>query len=297
MYHIGRHAGAIRRTAPLRLHSGLRRAVTTQSETKATSTVERIESRLPKVLHRFTRPLRTAPVSHITAFLVLHELTAIVPLFGLAAFFHFSNWLPPYISEGRWVQEGTQRFGNWMRKRGWIDAKDDRRSKWYGRGEGGVRIVVELATAYAITKALLPLRLPLSIWLTPWFARWTVLPMRNFISRLWRRKSKALTAVKTPSTKSTALPPVGTPSIKYKHPATEEWRFIGWREECKPEMFLDRYQFGRAAQALAASNASNSKEEDVDKGQMEQDEDESEDESEDELDVLIEKIRLLEVKK
>jgi hypothetical protein len=35
----------------------------------------------------------------------------------------------------------------------------------------GTRIVVEVAVAYAITKALLPLRLMLSVWATPWFAR------------------------------------------------------------------------------------------------------------------------------
>lgn len=35
----------------------------------------------------------------------------------------------------------------------------------------GMRIVVEVAAAYAITKALLPLRLMLSVWATPWFAR------------------------------------------------------------------------------------------------------------------------------
>ena len=55
--------------------------------------------------------------------------------------------------------------------------EESRGGRWFGRGESGVRVVVELATAYAIVKVLLPVRLVLSVWATPWFARWTVLPV------------------------------------------------------------------------------------------------------------------------
>ena len=43
------------------------------------------------------------------------------------------------------------------------------------------------ATAYAITKALLPLRLILSVWATPWFARISVIPFTNIVRRIFRR--------------------------------------------------------------------------------------------------------------
>ena len=46
-----------------------------------------------------------------------------------------------------------------------------------GGSEGGVRLVIEFATAYAITKALLPLRLIGSVWATPWFAMVVVVPI------------------------------------------------------------------------------------------------------------------------
>lgn len=112
-----------------------------------TSRLARIESRLPRFLARYLTPLRNAPISHITAFLVLHEITAIVPLFGLAGFFHYTDWLPPYISEGAWVKEGMDRFGRYARKKGWISSAEEGEvtagARWYGRGEGGVRIVVE----------------------------------------------------------------------------------------------------------------------------------------------------------
>jgi hypothetical protein len=123
----------------------------------------------------------------------LHEITAIIPLFGLAAAFHYFNWLPPWIAEGALVKSGVEKFGRYLRRKGWIDDGDvvvgeDAKSgrlggsagKWWGRGEGGVRIVVELATAYAVTKILLPVRLVFSVWATPAFARWTVLPVVGF---------------------------------------------------------------------------------------------------------------------
>lgn len=107
------------------------------------SKVDRINSRLPRFLQRFTVPLRNAPVSHITAFVILHELTAIVPLFGLAATFHYTQWLPPYISEGAWVSAGVEKFGNYFRRKGWLGEESGSRDKWWGRGEGSVRIVSE----------------------------------------------------------------------------------------------------------------------------------------------------------
>ena len=159
------------------------------------SRIARLESRLPAFLRRYTLPLRSAPVSHITAFLLLHEITAITPLFGLAATFHYFDWLPPWIAEGAMVKSGVEKFGKYMRRKGWIDdgevpgadAKNGRlgqsAGKWWGRGEGGVRIVVELATAYAVTKLLLPVRLVFSVWATPAFARWTVLPVAGWAKR------------------------------------------------------------------------------------------------------------------
>jgi hypothetical protein len=73
-------------------------------------------------------------------------------LFALAGAFHYTNWLPPYISEGKWVSVGVEKFGSWFRKKGWLggetmgeDGKigSGKRGLWWGRGETGVRVVVE----------------------------------------------------------------------------------------------------------------------------------------------------------
>ncbi|ORY04367.1 hypothetical protein BCR34DRAFT_491583 [Clohesyomyces aquaticus] len=157
--------------------------------------IKRFNRRLPKFLHKYTNALGTAPVTHITAFLLLHEITAIVPLLGLAATFHYTHWLPSWFAEGTWVLQGVERFGKYFRRKGWIrsdeasQAEHDahlekrKRDKAFDIGEGGVRVVVEFATAYAITKMFLPLRIVVSVWGTPWFARRTVIPIMDGVKR------------------------------------------------------------------------------------------------------------------
>lgn len=84
------------------------------------------------------------------------------------------------------MSDYTEKFGKYLRKKGWIS--DEKGSgRWFGRGEKGTRLVVEVATAYAITKFLLPVRLVLSVWGTPWFARLTVLPITAKLGQLLRR--------------------------------------------------------------------------------------------------------------
>ncbi|KAJ9640011.1 vacuolar protein sorting-associated protein 1 [Coniosporium tulheliwenetii] len=150
---------------------------------KAQSRLDRTVSRTPRFLRSYLSTLRTAPLTHITAFLLLHELTAIVPLIGLAATFHYTRWLPPYISEGAWVQAGIEKFGRYFRRKGWLGEEGSRREGYWGFGEGSVRWVVEVATAWAVVKALLPLRLMVSVSATPWFARWAVVPVREGVKR------------------------------------------------------------------------------------------------------------------
>lgn len=101
------------------------------------------------------------------------------------------------------VKQGVEKFGGYMRRKGWIDdgaglgadAKDgkvqgrwsgvrENAGKWWGSGEKGTRLVVEVATAYAVVKLLMPVRLVLSVWATPWFARWTVVPVAGLVKKI-----------------------------------------------------------------------------------------------------------------
>jgi hypothetical protein len=104
--------------------------------------------------------------------------------------------MPNFASEtgeSNAFDEGAARFGRWLKKKGWVDEADvNTAAKHEATGENGVeragvRLVLEFATAYAITKALLPARLAASVWATPWFARTVFTPTANLARRLFRR--------------------------------------------------------------------------------------------------------------
>lgn len=148
---------------------------------------------VPRGLQTYLLPLRSAPITHVTAFLILHEITAVVPLVGLAAIFHYGNWLPSSLAEGAWVQQGVERFGRYFRKKGWIEEEAEAEAEEEIKSKGGeqdlvlrggaMKLLVEVGTAWAITKALLPLRLLVSMWATPWFARVFLAPFANVFKR------------------------------------------------------------------------------------------------------------------
>ncbi|KAF8850495.1 hypothetical protein BDZ45DRAFT_542450, partial [Acephala macrosclerotiorum] len=161
------------------------------NESRTRARISSLHSRLPKFLQPYTRGLLNAPISHLISFLILHEITAIVPLISLASLFHYTSWLPSLWSEGegKAVSEGVERFGRYFGRKGWFgfSAESTREAKAESKTEGqvtiestekrwhvseqGSRILVEVATAYAITKVLLPVRIVVSVWGTPWFAR------------------------------------------------------------------------------------------------------------------------------
>ena len=60
--------------------------------------------------------------------------------------------------------------------------------------------MIRVATAYAITKALLPLRLGLSLWFAPSFAKISTLPIKKWITRKAATKTTAVTKVANTST-------------------------------------------------------------------------------------------------
>jgi hypothetical protein len=164
------------------------------------SRLRQFNDRLPRFLRVVTTPLLGAPMTHVTSFLILHEITAIVPIFGLVGAFHYGNRMPDLSSssgEGNAFDEGAARFGRWLRKKGWVEESDVSAVKEHdttalehrsGQQQAGVRLVLEFATAYAITKALLPFRIVASVWATPWFARSILSPTTRMAKRLFSRK-------------------------------------------------------------------------------------------------------------
>lgn len=134
----------------------------------------------------------------MTSFFVLHEITALVPLIGLAAFFHYSNWLPEQVVHGKWVQVGVEKWGRYFQRKGWVEgdpsspivseistdsnAKGINVTDVKNRGVGW-NVVIEVATAWAVVKALLPVRILGCVWMTPWFARLAVIPAMRILGK------------------------------------------------------------------------------------------------------------------
>lgn len=163
-----------------------------QSPPSQASRIDRITSKLPRRLQKYTTRLRNAPGSHVVSFLILHELTAIVPLVALFAVFHYTSFVPVSYVAGHFgenFQRGITRFERYFRRKGWFGfgqgestAESEQAAESPGkshtesvmdqwkRGDRKYEILMEVALAYAVTKALLPLRIMGSVWATPWLA-------------------------------------------------------------------------------------------------------------------------------
>ncbi|RYP53357.1 hypothetical protein DL769_010533 [Monosporascus sp. CRB-8-3] len=93
----------------------------------------------PRRLRPYGERLRSAPLSHVVAFLILHEITAVVPIFGLLAFFKYTGWVPTSVVLGpwaEWAQEGLRRYGAYFAKKGWFGLKAEERRQGQEALEG-----------------------------------------------------------------------------------------------------------------------------------------------------------------
>lgn len=172
---------------------------TSKSSAGLRARLQRFNDRLPSFLRGYTTPLLGAPATHITSFLILHEITAVLPLFGLVAIFHYTGWTPLLSAgEDSALNEGIQRFGKWMTKKGWVGSDDVEAAKsassttaedGISTQQTGAQLVLQFAAAYVITKALLPLRVVASVWATPWFARTLLGPIGRGVKSVFHKKS------------------------------------------------------------------------------------------------------------
>lgn len=95
--------------------------LTTKQASRFDKVITRTQRWLPKRFHRPLDNFRHAPGSHIIAFLLIHELTAVLPLIGITAFFQYYDIVPAGYVFGPWapyVQEGAFKFIRWFRKKG-----------------------------------------------------------------------------------------------------------------------------------------------------------------------------------
>ncbi|RDA91592.1 hypothetical protein CP533_4620 [Ophiocordyceps camponoti-saundersi (nom. inval.)] len=150
--------------------------------------IDKLTSKLPARWQKYAVRLRNAPVSHVVAFLVLHEITAVVPLVALWALFHYTTVVPVEFVASRfaaYTDAGVAKFERYFRRKQWFGFDAEEPGRPHGpdqehtdqvmqrreSGDRSYKILVEVALAYAVTKALLPLRIVASLVATPWFAR------------------------------------------------------------------------------------------------------------------------------
>lgn len=170
-----------------------------------------------KHIPRFIRPLasrfKNAPLSYVTSFLIVHEITAILPLFGLWWYFNKYDFIPPGLPD--WlIVKGMSVIDKLLETQGWS----------FLNMENSARVVMQGAAAYALVKATLPVRIPISLLMTPPFARWIFIPVTRYVGRMfknvfWRKKStkaveqSKIEAVKTEAPKSVFGQKPGTTKV------------------------------------------------------------------------------------
>lgn len=132
----------------------------------------KILRRIPPILRPYTTNFILAPASHTTAFLILHELTAIVPLIAVWYVLHqyHDTLMTATLDLPTWaVEKGTKVIENAMRDLDFGDYSVSDKMKY----------ITEGAYAYVIVKALFPVRVAFSIIGMPFFARWFIIPITS----------------------------------------------------------------------------------------------------------------------
>ena len=134
--------------------------------------------RFPKFMMKYAARIGGAPFSHLVSFLLIHELTAIIPLFGVWGAFYYLDYVPTGIPD--WiVDKGSDFIRKLAKNNGWDSVVN---------AEAGAKIVLQGAAAYALVKAILPFRLIFSLWCTPWTAKHLVGPVINRMQSLFKKK-------------------------------------------------------------------------------------------------------------
>lgn len=141
----------------------------------------------PRFALYFDKLSEAGITSTVTSFLILHELTAIAPLFAF--------WYVLYQLDLPEQYELPVYFKDLLNQCG--DAIEKLVGDEYSSGFDHNRLILAGAISYAIVKLLYPLRVLVSLWGAPYVGRWLLGPFRKIKSKLKRRTEKADNADKT----------------------------------------------------------------------------------------------------
>lgn len=133
----------------------------------------RIIKAIPKFLHPYTTRFVNAPFSHVTAFLILHELTAIVPLVSIWYVLHKYHISIPLDLPSWAIDKGTKIIDSSLASFDFSGFTINDKFNF----------IMEGAYSYVIVKFLLPVRLIFSLSLMPWFAKTFVIPFTTIFKK------------------------------------------------------------------------------------------------------------------
>ncbi len=154
---------------------------------------EIIIKKIPKGLQKYFQSFLKSPISHTTSFLILHELSAIIPLFSLWYIFYKYNFLPFELSNSI-IERGTDYIASILSTINQGSTPNDIESlnmtetssssslssfslykhfQWIHDLSLSEKsnLIISGAYSYTIIKLLLPIRAFLSLLFAPWFTR------------------------------------------------------------------------------------------------------------------------------
>ncbi|SCU88268.1 LAFA_0E11672g1_1 [Lachancea sp. 'fantastica'] len=129
----------------------------------------------PRFKAYFDKLGQTSPVSTITSFLILHEITAIVPLFALWWVLYKLN-LEEQYNLPVYFKDLLNQCGDSIQKL--VDNYDE--------GFDRNRLVLSGAISYAVVKILYPIRVLISLWAAPFFFKWIIAPFQK-VGKLFKK--------------------------------------------------------------------------------------------------------------
>ncbi|GMM57469.1 Mrx11 protein [Maudiozyma humilis] len=119
----------------------------------------------PRYSHYFEKITSSGTISMITSFFILHELTAIIPLFSVWYILYNVNMLDNLDLSGELLTKCS----------GAIERLVGDKFQDYDKH----KLIVSGAMSYAAVKMLGPARIIVSLWGAPYFSRWLVMPFRK----------------------------------------------------------------------------------------------------------------------
>ena len=122
----------------------------------------------PRFAKYFDRISETGAVSTITSFLILHELSAIIPLFGIWWVMYQLD-LPDQTEFPEFLSKIMVQCGNAMER--FVGDKYPNFDRH--------KLILSGTLSYMIVKLLYPLRIIVSLWGAPYFGKWLFLPFQN----------------------------------------------------------------------------------------------------------------------